>query len=187
MKILDVGCGLNKESGAVGIDFNPNSQADVVHNLNSYPWPLPESSFDKIICRHIIEHVDDVISFMNEIHRIGKPGCQVEIVTPHFTNPCSYWDPTHKRYLSLFSFNYFLAEEETKPSFFSRLLETKFAVPSFYTKKRFKKLKRKLTFGRPYRWLGLQLLANRFPYFYEFYLAPVFSARDIYVTLEVIK
>jgi hypothetical protein len=35
--------------------------------------------------------------------------------------------------------------------------------------------------------VGIQWLANRFPDFYELYLAFIFPARDLYVTLEVIK
>ena len=32
--ILDVGCGRKKQPGAIGIDFNANTDADVIHNLN---------------------------------------------------------------------------------------------------------------------------------------------------------
>jgi hypothetical protein len=34
---------------------------------------------------------------------------------------------------------------------------------------------------------GIQALANRFPAFYEAYLAFIFPARDLYFTLKVIK
>ena len=32
-KILDVGCGQNKYPGAIGIDSNPRTSADVIHDL----------------------------------------------------------------------------------------------------------------------------------------------------------
>lgn len=186
MKILDVGCGQSKEKNAVGIDISPLSQADIIHNLDIHPWPLPDNSFNKIICRHIVEHIADPVAFMNELHRVAAPRCQIEIVTPHFTNACSYWDPTHKHHFSLFSFDYFLTGN-FKQGFWSRFFETKYPIPSFYSSKKFKKLSCKLTFGRLHRWLGLQRLFSRIPYFYEFYLAHMFPARDIYLTLEVIK
>jgi hypothetical protein len=36
-KILDVGCGQNKFPGAIGIDANPRSHADVIHDLGNFP------------------------------------------------------------------------------------------------------------------------------------------------------
>ena len=32
--VLDVGCSRNKVSGAIGIDIDPKSQADIIHDLN---------------------------------------------------------------------------------------------------------------------------------------------------------
>jgi len=74
MNTLDVGCGNFKAPGAVGIDFNPSTAADIVHDLNRYPWPLEDNTFDRIVCRHIVEHVTDMVHFMEEIHRVGRQG-----------------------------------------------------------------------------------------------------------------
>ena len=73
-KILDVGCGQNKYAGAIGIDSNPHSHADVIHDLGVVPYPFADNEFDEIICRHVIEHVPDVMAFVSELHRITKPG-----------------------------------------------------------------------------------------------------------------
>ena len=61
--ILDVGCGQNKFEGAIGLDSNPRSHADVIHDLGSFPYPFEANQFDEIICRHVIEHVPDVMAF----------------------------------------------------------------------------------------------------------------------------
>src|SRR5207253_1870793 len=71
-KILDVGCGWNKMPGAIGIDANPKTHADVIHNLGDVPYPFADDEFDEIICRHVIEHVPDVIAFVGELHRITR-------------------------------------------------------------------------------------------------------------------
>ncbi len=63
-KILDVGCGQNKYPGAIGIDSNPRTKADVIHDLGNVPYPFQENEFDEIICRHVIEHVPDVMAFI---------------------------------------------------------------------------------------------------------------------------
>jgi len=45
MRILDVGCGINKKAGAIGVDRNPASRADVIANLDHFPYPFRDSSF----------------------------------------------------------------------------------------------------------------------------------------------
>ena len=187
MTTLDVGCGNAKTPGAVGLDSNPATQADVLHDLNVYPWPLAESAFDRIICSHIVEHVADLVRFMGELHRVGQPGAQVEIVTPHFSSRFSVTDPTHVRHLGLRSFDYFAARRRLTHTWLTRAFETQFAVPDFYTAPLFAIERRHLRLARPFRWAGLQALANRFPDFYELYLTWVVPARDLYFTLRVLK
>ncbi len=98
-KILDVGCGWNKTPGAVGMDSNPKTHADVIHDLGDIPYPFAADEFHEIICRHVVEHVPDVISFVTEIYRITKPGGRIKIVTPHYSNPDWATDPTQSQQL----------------------------------------------------------------------------------------
>ena len=68
--VLDVGCGTRKaEPDALGIDFSPRSAADVVWNLDDFPWPLESDAFGRIHMSHIIEHVRDVMRTMAEVLR----------------------------------------------------------------------------------------------------------------------
>jgi len=106
--ILDLGCGLRKRSGAIGIDVNPRSQADVVHDLNRFPYPFPRNRFDEIYCDNVIEHLDDVVKVMEELHRIAKPSAIVTIIVPFFPNRYANTDPTHKHFFGLHSFDYFV-------------------------------------------------------------------------------
>ena len=43
MKVLDVGCGVNKTEGAVGLDSNPRTAADVIHDLGELPYPFADN------------------------------------------------------------------------------------------------------------------------------------------------
>jgi len=105
---LDVGCGTRRaEPGAIGIDKSPHSGADIVWDLDQYPWPLDTSRFERIYLSHIIEHVQDVMKTMAEVHRVARPGAGIFIVTPHFSSHNSYVDPTHVRHLAAQSFEYF--------------------------------------------------------------------------------
>ena len=107
LKLLDIGCGKRKLPGSVGIDIMKDSQADIVWDLNSFPWPIEDNSFDKISCSHILEHLQDVVKVMEEIHRVAKPGAKVDIEVPHFSDPGAFQDPTHRHYFTYFTFDYF--------------------------------------------------------------------------------
>ena len=80
-----------------GIDRNPASRADVLADLDRFPYPFADSSFDRLTAIHVIEHVDDVIRTMEEFHRLVRAGGTVRIETPHYTDFSSFCDPTHKQ------------------------------------------------------------------------------------------
>jgi len=106
-RVLDLGCGQRKLPGAVGMDRVPGEGVDVVHDLNEFPYPFEDSSFDEIHLTDVIEHVGEIRCVMEEIHRIGRPGASVYIATPHFSSEGSYRDPAHRWHLSVHSFDYF--------------------------------------------------------------------------------
>lgn len=104
---LDLACGQRKQEGFTGIDFKKLDGVDVVHDLESYPWPFEDESVDEVYCSHFIEHVNDLIPFMNELHRVMKPGAEAKFIAPYYTSMRAWQDPTHKRAISEASFLYF--------------------------------------------------------------------------------
>jgi SAM-dependent methyltransferase len=107
LPVLDLGCGINKHPGAIGIDRNPATRADITADLDRFPWPLADNSFREVRAIHVIEHVADVLRTMEEIHRVLAPGGRATIVTPHYTDFSSFCDPTHRWHLNSFSLRYF--------------------------------------------------------------------------------
>jgi SAM-dependent methyltransferase len=105
--VLDIGCGPNKVPGAVGVDCLALPGVDVVHDLNSYPYPFAADSVDEIHAYHVLEHVPDVMATLEELWRISKPAATVHIRVPHFTGILAWKDPTHKRSFTSESFGYF--------------------------------------------------------------------------------
>jgi len=96
-QVLDFGCGKNKTIGSIGIDNDPNSDADVFHNLNELPYPFDSNTFDVVYCNNILEHLPNLIWVMEELWRICKDGAIIKINTPHCSS-CSAWaDITHIR------------------------------------------------------------------------------------------
>jgi 2-polyprenyl-3-methyl-5-hydroxy-6-metoxy-1,4-benzoquinol methylase len=172
--ILDVGCGTRKiELNAVGIDMDPRSGADIIWNLDEFPWPLDSDAFERIHMSHLIEHVRDVTRTMAEIYRVAAQGADVFIVTPHFSSHNSYTDPTHVRHLAARSFQYFTGED--------------FASFSG-SRSSFSIEKLELQFGKNFVLDGLgKWLARRNLEWYERHAAWVFPAQDIRCHLKVRK
>lgn len=107
---LELACGQRKEEGWVGVDISPTEQADVVHDLEVHPWPFADASVDEARASHYVEHVHDLVGFMNELYRVMKPGAQATIITPYYTSVRAFQDPTHVRFMSEMSYLYFNQE-----------------------------------------------------------------------------
>lgn len=109
---LDIACGTNKKRGFVGVDIWKG--ADIVFDLEKYPWPFDDNSVDEVYCSHYIEHVPDLVAFANELHRIMKCGAKAEITAPYYSSIRAWQDPTHVRAISERTFWYFNSEYRMK-------------------------------------------------------------------------
>jgi SAM-dependent methyltransferase len=175
MRILDVGCGIRKAPGAIGIDRNPASKADVLCDLDRFPYPFADSAFDRVVAIHVIEHVADVIRAMEEFHRLVKPHGSICIETPHYTDFSSFCDPTHRSHLNSFSFRYF---GENHGGF------------GYYSRARLREVKVRVKLLRLWRYLGFEFLVNHFIWyrrFWEYYLCYVVRGKAMEFEFEVVK
>jgi predicted SAM-dependent methyltransferase len=55
---LNLGCGSDYRQGYINVD-RVSGVADVVHDLNVFPYPWSDNSVDEIVARHILEHLED--------------------------------------------------------------------------------------------------------------------------------
>jgi Fe-S-cluster containining protein len=104
---LDLACGDNRALGFVGVDMVKTAAADIVWDLNVYPWPWKDGEVEEITCRHFVEHVEDLMKFMNECYRILKVNGKMNIVTPYYNSVRAWQDPTHVRVISEMTFLYY--------------------------------------------------------------------------------
>ena len=104
MKKLNLGCGNEKLKDCINVDNNQNCTPDVIHNLNEFPYPFDNEEFDEIYLDHVIEHLDNPLSVLQEIFRISKNGTKVVIRCPHFS--CNWLHPGHKSAIGINLFNY---------------------------------------------------------------------------------
>ncbi|GMR19299.1 MAG: hypothetical protein BMS9Abin34_432 [Patescibacteria group bacterium] len=176
MKILDLGCGKRKMSGAVGIDSNPRSDADVIHDLNEFPYPFEDGEFNRVVALNILEHLKEPLRVMEELHRICKSGAAVHIEVPHYSSVDFYTDPTHEHPFATRSFDYLV---KGNPLFDFRYSDAEFA-----------KREVRITFSEsdwgPLAKL-LETAVNQFPLFYETHLAFILTAHKVIFDLEVRK
>ncbi len=95
---LDLGCGTRKREGFIGVDISADCDADIVHDLSVTPWPFADGSVDEVHCAHFFEHLTGAerIRFMEELHRILKPGATAKLITPYWTSMGAVQDPTHQ-------------------------------------------------------------------------------------------
>lgn len=106
---LDIACGANKQEGFSGIDIRPLEGVDIVHDLEEFPWPIPDSTVSIAVASHYIEHIKPWLSidFMNEVWRILEVGGTFAAVTP-YPGSRGYWqDPTHCNGWNEATFQYF--------------------------------------------------------------------------------
>lgn len=192
-KVLDVGCGeIKKVPWAVGIDRVKTAAADVVHDLDVFPWPFSDNTFDAVVAAHVVEHVADVLKLFDELHRVCRAGAVLRIATPHYTSPDAFADPTHRHALAYRSYEFLARPEDTAAPRLQRLLGEILGgmnqpVAGWYTTPKFAILERRMTFRRLHRWMGLDRLAGHAPLVYEYFLGGLAPARDLQVVLRVLK
>jgi SAM-dependent methyltransferase len=130
---INLGCGRDRKEGYLNIDVLPGVNPDLVLNLMEFPWPIPASQVEKIVCDNLLEHIprsigltyqpqeDPLRDFLNECHRVLIPGGHMWFRVPDFLR----WpvgalrDPTHTRFFvhdferNIGSFDYWNIEHPT--------------------------------------------------------------------------
>lgn len=108
--ILVLGAGKNQRiAGATHQDRHRFPGIDLVFDLNEH-WPMSANIAEKIISTHVVEHLKNLIDFMDQAWDILKFDGELEIETPNAgVNPdLTHCDPTHVRCYRPYTFyNYF--------------------------------------------------------------------------------
>ncbi len=77
-KILDIGCGYTAHESANVIcdvqDLSHFYKNKKFVKLDSKILPFKDKEFDFVIASHVIEHVEDVDTFINELQRVASKG-----------------------------------------------------------------------------------------------------------------
>ncbi len=112
--VLDAGCGegrhcfgcLERGARVVGLDLDFGSLRDASKRLrgrgrelgrlaemtqgNTFHLPFGDSTFDRVICSEVMEHVHDYVGAAKELARVTRPGGRVAITIPTATSENLY-------------------------------------------------------------------------------------------------
>jgi SAM-dependent methyltransferase len=94
--LLDAGCGSGRTldelarlgSSVRGMELNPVGVAAARargHEVAEAPVeriPHPDGSFDLVTCLDVIEHTDDDVASLRELHRVTRPGGRLVVTVP---------------------------------------------------------------------------------------------------------
>jgi len=109
---LLLGCGKTRIPEAIGVDrVAIENYVDVVHNLDTIPYPFESCSVKEIHMYHVLEHLNDPIKKMEELHRILKPEGLIYLRVPHFSSMGAFSDLTHIRPFGFTSFDCFRKDD----------------------------------------------------------------------------
>jgi SAM-dependent methyltransferase len=124
---LELGCGSTKRNPqAIGVDALELPGVDLVGDVFDVLAAFPAGRVDAVGSWHFFEHVDDLARLLSELARVSRPGGEVYVVTPHFSNPYFYSDYTHRRTFGLYTFAYL-----ARSDLFARAVPSYGVAPSF--------------------------------------------------------
>jgi SAM-dependent methyltransferase len=111
-RVLDVGCGdkpyypffAGRVAEYVGVDIGDNPMADLKGTVEELP--VPDGSFDLVLCTQVLEHCDDPAAAVRELRRVTAPGGRVLASTHgvqvYHPAPQDLWRWTHDGLRRLF-------------------------------------------------------------------------------------
>lgn len=102
---LDLGGRMNAPEGYLVLDRNP--PADYVFNLEEGMPIQLQNTFDEIRAHHVLEHIHNLTKLMDALWESLKPNGILDIVVPHKDHGAAWHDPTHVRYFTDETFDYF--------------------------------------------------------------------------------
>jgi len=171
---VELGCGIKKPEGFLGVDARETEKVDLVQDLDDPAWSLPSNHFSVIRAIDLFEHLENPVVFMEEIYRIARSDATIIIRCPHISSD-NWHDPTHRRLAGSRTFEHF-TEQSRFP---------------FYSEATFEINEIEITF----EWTEITLvrklgyfIANRSPWLFErSFLKNLFPATNICFNLTPIK
>ena len=101
LRYLNLGSGSDYRVGFTNVELRARARhasttpPDLVHDLTVFPWPFATSSADEVVMQHVLEHLPDFASTVQELYRITAADGRVEITVPWPRHSLFLGDYTH--------------------------------------------------------------------------------------------
>jgi ubiquinone/menaquinone biosynthesis C-methylase UbiE len=103
---LNIGAGLRYIPDFINIDLS--KKADMSLDLNIECLPFNDNTVDLVFTNHTIEHLDNYLFALAEIHRVLKHGGKLLVGVPYVTlTEYNLINPYHKQHFNEYSFDFF--------------------------------------------------------------------------------
>ncbi len=103
---LNLGCGRETIRGYVNCDISKDVNPDKVVDLEK-KLPFKDNSVEEVVINHVLEHIINFIPLMHELRRICGPGARIYARVPFYSSWSQFTDPTHVRFFTPRTFDYF--------------------------------------------------------------------------------
>ncbi len=181
---LNIGCGKDLKEGYVNLDV-VNYGGNQIYDLNKFPYPFEENTFDEIYASHILEHLDNFHNTVMELYRIAKPGSKIIVYAPFFLNTKDFGEPDHKIPFSIRTFDNYEFIGNRKLKFYEKWkLEHR---TNYEGKAQFEIIEKKFITSHFSALSWMDYIVNIEPVIYERFFAGIFSPEEVYFKLRVKK
>lgn len=181
---LNLGCGKDIKKGYVNLDV-VDYGGNMIHDINSFPYPFADNTFDEIYASHILEHLDSFHKTVTELYRIAKPDAKIIVYAPFFLNTKYFGEPDHKIPFSIRTFDNYEFLRNRKLKFYERWKLNH--RTNYEGKAQFEILEKRFITSHFALLKWMDFLLNIEPVIYERFLAGIFSPEEVYFKLRVIK
>lgn len=106
---LDIGCGMRKHRGYIGIDRIAYKGVDRILDVGVQPLPFADNSVEEILADNIYEHLnsEQLIFSIEECFRVLKPDGFLYVKVPIFGTKAWLIHPDHKMHWTADMFGFF--------------------------------------------------------------------------------
>ena len=107
MRSLNLGAGNSILVGFDNHDFKKHrDEIDIVFDLDKFPYPILDNTYNNVRAIDVLEHLENPLEAVNEIHRILKPNGVFFAKCCGWKNPNFWVDITHKKAFDINSMDY---------------------------------------------------------------------------------
>ena len=96
LSCLNLGCGEDYREGWVNVDVSDEVDPDYEFDVAEGDWPFDDNSFQHVLARHVLEHLQNPVAALEEIARVLEPDGTLELVYP--LGHCVNSDPQHEQF-----------------------------------------------------------------------------------------